>query len=73
MLFLPASTLLAVYIFTLRLIEQRELGVYGRAGEGGQAQKILLQQRHVRLLVHGRHVLCEGDEEEDAAHLLQFT
>lgn len=59
--------------FTLRLVEQRELRVDGGPWEGGQAEEVLLQQGDVGLLVHGRHVLSEGDEEEHAADLLQFT
>lgn len=59
--------------FTLRLVEQRELRVDGGPWEGGQAQEVLLQQGDVGLLVHSGHVLSEGDEEEHAANLLQFT
>lgn len=58
---------------TLRFVEQRELGIDGSPGEGRQAQEILLQQRNVRLLVYGRHVLREGDEKKDASDLFQFT
>lgn len=57
-------------LFTLRLIEQRELCVDGGAGKGRQAQEVFLQQGNVGLLVHGGHVLREGDEEEDPANLL---
>lgn len=55
---------------TLRLVEQRELRVDGGPREGRQAEEVLLQQGHVGLLVHSRHVLREGDEEEDAANFL---
>lgn len=59
--------------FTLWLVEQRELCVDGGSWEGGQAQEVFLQQGDVGLLVHGGHVLSEGDEEEHTANLLQFT
>lgn len=52
------------------LIEQRELGVDGGSWEGWQAKEVLLQQGDVGLLVHGRHVLCEGDEEENPTDFL---
>lgn len=63
-------TQLTSFFLTLGLIEQRELCVDGGAGEGRQAQEVFLQQGNVGLLVHGGHVLSEGDEEEDTANLL---
>lgn len=57
----------------MRLVEERELGIDGGAWEGGQAEQVLLQQGDVGLLVDGRHMLCEGDEEEDPTDLFKFT
>lgn len=51
-------------------IEQGELCIDGGSWEGRQAQEVFLQQRNMRLFVHSRHVLGEGDEEEHPTHLL---
>lgn len=52
------------------LVKERELCVDGCAWERRQAEQVLLQQGDVGLFVHSRHVLSEGDEEEDATHFL---
>lgn len=57
----------------MRLVDQRELCVDGGSWEGRQAEEVFLQQGHVGLLVHSRHVLSEGDEEEDPTDFLQLT
>ena len=58
---------------TLLLVEQGELCIDGGSWEGGQPKQVFLQQGDVGLLVHSRHVLCEGDEEQDPTDLFQFT
>lgn len=59
-----------VVCVTLWLIEQGELCVDGSSREGRQAEEVFLQQGDVGLLVHGWHVLCERDEEEDPTNFL---
>lgn len=54
----------------MRLVEQRELCIDGRSRERRQAEEVFLQQGDVGLLVHSRHVLSEGDEEEDPTDFL---
>lgn len=52
------------------IVEQRELCIDRGSWERRQAEEVLLQQGDVGLLVHSRHVLCEGDEEEDPTDFL---
>lgn len=59
-----------ICLVTLWFIEQGELCVDGGSREGGQAEKVLLEQGDVGLLVHGWHVLGQGDEKEDPTDLL---
>lgn len=63
----------AAIFLTLRLVKEGELGIDCSAREGGQAQQVFLQQGDVGLLVHSRHVLCEGDEEENSTDFFEFT
>lgn len=55
------------------IAEERELSVNGTAGEGGQAEEILLQHGHVGLLVGWRDLLGQGDQEQHPPHLLQLA
>lgn len=55
---------------TLLLVEQGELCIDGCSRERWQAEEVFLQQGDVGLLVHSRHVLSEGDEEEDPTDFL---